>query len=298
MKTCPAAREDLSAKTCPATTSSIATIHPILRPLVGCTDRDELRRTSDATARAASTGPRIPAPAEPILAWFHGFLRDGAQLTFRLESRVSRRLVMNAFSRRSGVAALAAIVSLCVVPMDAHALATITEFPVASSDGPGADHGKHERVRLVRRTERRHDRPHRPDRRGDRVPPPRFLSGAARYRGGPERDGVVHRDRQSHRVGGDRQDRRVGNHHGVPASGWQRALRDRVGSRRKHVVYPALRPDRHDHSVWNGHHVPGTPAERTAQHRRWPRRRAVVHRGRDRGTAAPARSAGSPRRET
>jgi len=44
---------------------------------------------------------------------------------------------MNGFSRRSGVAALAAIVSLCVVPMDAHALATITEFPVASSMGPG-----------------------------------------------------------------------------------------------------------------------------------------------------------------
>jgi streptogramin lyase len=44
---------------------------------------------------------------------------------------------MNASSRRSGIAALAALVLLFVVPMDANALATITEFPVVSSMGPG-----------------------------------------------------------------------------------------------------------------------------------------------------------------
>jgi uncharacterized protein (TIGR03437 family) len=44
---------------------------------------------------------------------------------------------MNAFSRRIRIAAVATLVSLCVVPMDAYALATITEFPVAPSSAPG-----------------------------------------------------------------------------------------------------------------------------------------------------------------
>jgi virginiamycin B lyase len=44
---------------------------------------------------------------------------------------------MQAFARRTSIAAVAALVSLSLVPMDANALATITEFPIASSMGPG-----------------------------------------------------------------------------------------------------------------------------------------------------------------
>jgi streptogramin lyase len=44
---------------------------------------------------------------------------------------------MQPFAGRTSIAAVAALVSLCVVPMDAHALATITEFPVAPSSAPG-----------------------------------------------------------------------------------------------------------------------------------------------------------------
>ena len=44
---------------------------------------------------------------------------------------------MQALARRSGISVFAVLVSLSVVPTDAHALATITEFPVASSSGPG-----------------------------------------------------------------------------------------------------------------------------------------------------------------
>src|SRR5512132_2164289 len=44
---------------------------------------------------------------------------------------------MQAFARRTSIAAVAALVSLSLIPMDAHALATISELPVASSMGPG-----------------------------------------------------------------------------------------------------------------------------------------------------------------
>lgn len=44
---------------------------------------------------------------------------------------------VSVFSRRSDIAALAVLVSLSLVPMDAQALGTITEFPVASPNGPG-----------------------------------------------------------------------------------------------------------------------------------------------------------------
>jgi hypothetical protein len=44
---------------------------------------------------------------------------------------------MQTFARPSGIAAFAVLVSLLVVSNDAQALATITEFPVASAYGPG-----------------------------------------------------------------------------------------------------------------------------------------------------------------
>ena len=45
--------------------------------------------------------------------------------------------VMSVFARRGALATLAVLLSLSMVPMAAQALATITEFPVASSMGPG-----------------------------------------------------------------------------------------------------------------------------------------------------------------
>jgi streptogramin lyase len=47
--------------------------------------------------------------------------------------------LMQPFARRHGIVAVvvSVLVSLSVVPSDAHALATITEFPVASFSGPG-----------------------------------------------------------------------------------------------------------------------------------------------------------------